>query len=305
MLWKATMDGKWRLPRVQSIPVPYFALMSHGPSARSPSISVLSFPLESRRFQPHRRVKGDACVWVITEAALFGLTIVPDMISLAVMQFITQPFAEVRLGGFLLDHLADPQWTVFRAAIAFVKRSGTRHIHQPLRNFSNRAQVKLSVGVDLYGTSREGLSDLLEATTPNGQIFIYRNNGPYTFHPKVYLFKSARRADIVVGSGNLTGGGLFTNYEASLAVWLDLTLHPDAEFLQTIEGALDLWSQPQQGVCYGLTSEFLNQLVATGLVPSEAQLAAIQQAHAPATPPQATPATTDAAEERAPVPLLD
>jgi hypothetical protein len=195
--------------------------------------------------------------------------------SLSVMQFIAQPFAEIRLGEFLLGHLADPQWTAFRAAIAFVKRSGTRHIRQPLRNFCDRAQVKLSVGVDLYGTSREGLTDLLDATTPNGQIFIYRNNGPYTFHPKVYVFKSAQRADIIVGSGNLTGGGLFTNYEASLVASLDLTLRTDAELLQAIEGTLDTWSEPQQGVCYALTPEFLNQLVTSGLVPSEAQLAAL------------------------------
>lgn len=136
------------------------------------------------------------------------------------MQFITQPFGEVRLGEFLRAHLADPQWTAFRAAVAFVKRSGTQYIRQALREFSGRAQVKISVGVDLYGTSREALTDLLEATP--GGVFVYRNNGPYTFHPKVYVFKSAERADVLAGSGNLTGGGLFTNYEASLAVSLNL-----------------------------------------------------------------------------------
>lgn len=146
------------------------------------------------------------------------------------MQFIAQPFGEVRLGEFLLSHLGDPQWTEFRAAVAFVKRSGTQHIRQPLRDFSDRALVRISVGIDLFGTSQEGLIDLLEAT-PGGQIFVYRNNGPYTFHPKVYLFKSEYRAHIIVGSGNLTGGGLFTNYEASLATSLDLTVTADVQFL--------------------------------------------------------------------------
>ena len=114
------------------------------------------------------------------------------------MEFIAQPFGDVRLGEFLLTHLADPHWTAFRAAIAFVKRSGTQFIREPLRNFSARARVKISVGIDFYGTSREGLMDLLEGA-PGGEIFIYRNNGPYTFHPKVYLFKSATRADVLVG----------------------------------------------------------------------------------------------------------
>jgi hypothetical protein len=52
------------------------------------------------------------------------------------MEFITQPFGKVRLGEFLLNHLTDPQWTAFRAAVAFVKRSGTQYIRQSLKNFS-------------------------------------------------------------------------------------------------------------------------------------------------------------------------
>jgi hypothetical protein len=220
-----------------------------------------------------------------------------------VMQFITQPFGAVRLGEFLLGHLADPQWTVFRAAIAFVKRSGTQFIRQPLRDFSSRAEARISVGIDLFGTSREGLSDLLEAT-PGGQVFVYRNNGPYTFHPKVYVFKSAQRADVVVGSGNLTGGGLFTNYEASLAASLDLAVAEDMAFLQVVEATLDAWSQPQQGICYAVTPELVEQLVVSGLVRSEAELAAMQQARTPASQPASVPPAAGAAPDEPPAPPL-
>jgi hypothetical protein len=223
------------------------------------------------------------------------------------MQFITQPFGEVRLGGFLLGHLADPQWTTFRAAVAFVKRSGTQYLHQPLRDFSARAAVRISVGVDLYGTSREALTELLDATQA-GQILVYRNNGPSTFHPKVYVFKSEQHADVLAGSGNLTGGGLFTNYEASLAVSLDLAVPEDAAFLQVVEATLDGWAEPRQGVCYVLTPEFIDQLVASGLVRSEAELAAMQQARTPAAQPQ-TPippagGAADAGEQPAAPPPL-
>ncbi|HEV2224517.1 MAG TPA: hypothetical protein VGR84_16110 [Candidatus Acidoferrales bacterium] len=221
------------------------------------------------------------------------------------MQFITQPFGDVRLGEFLRNHLADPQWATFRAAIAFVKRSGTQYIRELLRDFSARSDVLISVGVDLYGTSREGLNDLLDVTRP-GQILIYRNNGPYTFHPKVYVFKSAEHADVLVGSGNLTGGGLFTNYEASLAVSLDLAVPEDAAFLQVIEATLDQWAQPQQGVCYVLTAEFIDRLVASGLVRSEAELAAAQQARTPAPQPTVPPAggAANAGEQPVPPPPL-
>jgi hypothetical protein len=188
------------------------------------------------------------------------------------MQFIAQPFGELRLGEFLLTHLADPQWAIFRAAVAFVRLSGTQYMRRPLQEFSHRAQVRISVGVDLYGTSTEGLQDLLQGL-PNGEVFVYRNNGPYTFHPKVYLFKSTQRAEVVVGSGNLTGGGLFTNYEASLAASLDLAVREDAVLLQAIEATLDEWSRPQEGVCYILTAELLKRLIASELVQSEADIA--------------------------------
>jgi len=128
--------------------------------------------------------------------------------------------------------------------------------------------------------------DLLEAT-PAGEIFVYRNNGPYTFHPKVYVFKSAERAEVLAGSGNLTGGGLFTNYEASLVASLNLAVPEDATFLEIVEATLDAWSQPQQGICYALTPELLDQLVASGLVRGEAELAAMQQTRTP-NPPQPT-----------------
>jgi hypothetical protein len=221
------------------------------------------------------------------------------------MQFIAQPFGEVRLGEFLLNHFADPQWMTFRAAIAFVKRSGTQYIREPLREFSARSDVRISVGVDLYGTSREGLTELLAATRAR-QVLVYRNNGPFTFHPKVYVFKSAQRADVLVGSGNLTGGGLFTNYEASLIVSLDLAVPEDAAFLQVVEATLDQWSHPQQGVCYELTAELIDRLVASGLVRSEAELAAAQQARNPAAQPVVDPAGggANAVEQPPPAPPL-
>jgi hypothetical protein len=201
------------------------------------------------------------------------------------MEFISQPFSPVRLGDFLLAHLGDPEWTTFRAAIAFVKRSGTRHLVQRLEEFSNRAAVRITVGIDHAGTSREGLLDLLHAT-PRGEVWIYRNNGPFTFHPKVYMFRNDYGADLLIGSANLTGGGLFTNYEASLAASLDLTNPEDVALLQHIEGVLDGWSHAQQGTCYLLTPEFLDQLAVAGLLRTEAQLAAMQQA-ATGTPTQA------------------
>ena len=175
------------------------------------------------------------------------------------MPFVVEPlFGQDRLFEFLKKHLADRQWIEFRAAVAFVKRSGTQRICDDLRHFSKRAKVKLTVGTAL-NTSSEGLSDLLQYTRP-GQVFVY-GAANCTFHPKVYLFKSDHQADVIVGSGNLTGGGIFDNFEAFLSVSLDL----NSPALQSIEKTLDSWSAEQEGRCYLLTKKFLkDELVARG-----------------------------------------
>lgn len=186
------------------------------------------------------------------------------------VDFIAQPQATFRIGDFLKQSFADPQWTEFRAAVAFVKRSGTKHIRQPLEEFSKRGGlVKISAGVDAGGTSAEGLTDLMQAIEARGSVLIFKNANSSTFHPKIYLFKSATAAAVVVGSGNLTEGGLFTNYEASLLLRLDLAVPADAALLASMLQALDEWSTPTPGLCYQLDPALLVQLVAQGHVPDE------------------------------------
>ncbi len=196
------------------------------------------------------------------------------------MLFITQPHAIARLGDYINANLSDPRWTVFRAAMAFVRRSGTQHIQHTLEQFANRASVRISVGIDLNGTSREGLEDLLNAT-PNGEVWIFHNAGTPTFHPKVCLFKNDNQAELIVGSGNLTAGGLFTNYEAGLSTSLALGNQSDVGLLTSVENALNGWSQETAGLCHRLTPELLEQICALGLVRREAQIAATAIQHHP------------------------
>lgn len=194
-----------------------------------------------------------------------------------VLGLIAQPDDAFRLGDYLNAHFRQPEWMEFRAAVAFVQQSGVRHISEALAEFARRATVKVSVGIDLGGTSEEGLSGLLEALGGRGGVWIFDNENNSTFHPKVYLFKGHGRADLVVGSGNLTEGGLFTNYEAALQVSLDLALKADGELLAQVEAALDKWSDPSQGTALPLTPELIRQLVRNGDVPTEAQAREIRE----------------------------
>lgn len=192
----------------------------------------------------------------------------------AILELVRQPSLFARLGDRLNDNLARPEWTSFRAAIAFVKRSGTRHIADALSVFSRAADVEIIAGIDHGGTSAEGLRDLLRAVSPQGRVIVFHNRLPLTFHPKIYLFRNAQAAELLIGSGNLTEGGLFTNYEAGLHLALDLAAPGDATILGSVEQALDAWADTSLGTARLLDDDLLLRLSDLGLAPPEASISA-------------------------------
>lgn len=185
------------------------------------------------------------------------------------MEFVHQPAKSNRLGEFLLENLGG-EWDVFRAAIAFVKRSGTKHVAGALWKFCQKKKAEIIAGINHRGTSKEGLEDLLKAIGKSGHVIIFNNPLGFTFHPKVYLFKSAKAADVLIGSGNMTEGGIYGNYEAALRVRVDLANKDQAAFLEGIEDVLDDWAGLSKGTARVLDDELLTKLAARGDVPVEA-----------------------------------
>lgn len=59
------------------------------------------------------------------------------------------------------------------------------------------------------------------------------------FHPKVYMAKAAETANLILGSANLTVGGLNSNIEASIGLVLDLNIEDDAAFASDLETKID------------------------------------------------------------------
>jgi HKD family nuclease len=185
------------------------------------------------------------------------------------MKFIHQPASSDRLGEFLQVNFKR-SWPIFRASVAFVKRSGTRHILSSLTEFSKKQRCEWLVGIDHRGTSKEGLEDLLTGVGASGRVVVFHNPIASTFHPKLYLFRSDKEAELLVGSGNLTEGGLFTNYEASIQLSLKAQNKQDLEILNSIEAVLDEWFDTSKGTARELDRDFLDKLVGRGYVPLEA-----------------------------------
>ena len=185
---------------------------------------------------------------------------------------IAQPHHSYRVGDFLLENLTLNKWTHFRASIAFVKKSGTKYIHTALDSFSKKNDVNVSIGLDHNGSSVEGFDQLLNAIKPNGKLWVYKNSAN-TFHPKVYLFKNKINADIVVGSGNMTKGGLYENAEIGVRLQLDLTKSSDILFLNELEETLDIWSTAMPMRCIAVDAALVIKLHESGELPTEAEAA--------------------------------
>ena len=68
-----------------------------------------------------------------------------------------------RFGVELNDLLANDYWSRFDVAVAWVRRSGLRHVVPALIEFLHRGGViRFIVGIDIEkNTSKEGLEDLL------------------------------------------------------------------------------------------------------------------------------------------------
>lgn len=131
------------------------------------------------------------------------------------MELMNQPFTG-QLGNRLIELLDVPDYHTLNIAVAFAKNSGVLRIKDALERFRNRGgKVNAYVGVDLGGTSYEALTALLLHT--DSLNVVHSENGQ-TFHAKIYQFVGKDKGLVVVGSHNLTGGGLWTNFESSLLI---------------------------------------------------------------------------------------
>jgi hypothetical protein len=115
------------------------------------------------------------------------------------ISIIHHPDGNKRLGDLLTEHFESQQWSSFRAAIAFAKRSGTKHITARLREFTKRGNVKLSLGIDQCGTSFEGATDLLSAIGNYGELWLFHNeiSSHPTFHPQDLFLCQLRRSGVL------------------------------------------------------------------------------------------------------------
>ena len=135
--------------------------------------------------------------------------------------------------------------------VAWARRSGVGLLYSALGE--NLRNVDIVVGMANRGTSAEALALLRSITR---RVFVYHKHHLQTFHPKVYLFDDGQSppsdAALLVGSSNLTGGGLYQNIEGNLA----LELRPSDQ-----EGDGAIYNSVVQEVARLQVSPFCEQLM--------------------------------------------
>ncbi|WP_455590744.1 phospholipase D-like domain-containing protein [Bacteroides sp.] len=188
------------------------------------------------------------------------------------IQFIGQglnPANDTTTGNYVINSLVSGEYNSFRAFVAFVSMGGLRNIIDELLHFINDGgSVKLYVGVDLNGTSKEALEHLLEN---NIETYIVYSSNNIVFHPKIYLFESDERKRIIIGSSNLTSGGLFQNMEASICVDFDDNNDNGNTFLSNIYNHFTNIIENNHQSCQLLTRKILDVLINNKIVLPEVE----------------------------------
>ncbi len=106
-------------------------------------------------------------------------------------------------------------------AVAFLNVNGLSLVENELLAALNRGcEVHLFVGTDFYRTDPEALGRL-ERTfreRESGKLFLVGQNPRAMFHPKLYVFERDDQITAIIGSANMTEGGLRNNREACCIV---------------------------------------------------------------------------------------
>jgi len=144
-------------------------------------------------------------------------------------------------------------------SVAFVSSTGVQLIAEHLKPHAARTTVLAGIRNGI--TSAQAIRALLDVgvdvkTVDTGSAHI-------VFHPKLYYVRGAKVARLLVGSANLTAGGLNNNVEASVALELDLSSPEDKQVAEAIEKELGgLQAKHPENVADVPTKATLAQLLA-------------------------------------------
>lgn len=120
-------------------------------------------------------------------------------------------------------------------SVAFVNLGGVEQLEAQLKAHSAKTTAFIGIRNDI--TSQQGARHLLD----QGVTLYVVDTGSrrVIYHPKLYLVRGANQAKLIIGSANLTPGGLNNNIEAGIVVECDMQDEADRLLIESIERSLD------------------------------------------------------------------
>lgn len=107
-------------------------------------------------------------------------------------------------------------------AVAFLKYTGIKVIEKSMRQcLDNGGSLELIAGLDFKTTDSKSLQYFINLKKEYSKVNFYcfgdrkDNKTNIVFHPKIYLFEKQKETTGIVGSANMTRGGLMTNFEVN------------------------------------------------------------------------------------------
>lgn len=134
------------------------------------------------------------------------------------------------IGNVINQELANA--TQARIAVAFMKYSGLKVIENSLQNcLEKKGNVEIIAGLDFKTTDPQAIKFLINLKKSNPSLIFFcfgdkqKNKTDIVFHPKIYLFNKNKETTSIIGSTNLTGGGLLSNFEVNTIITEDKPLY--------------------------------------------------------------------------------
>jgi HKD family nuclease len=152
---------------------------------------------------------------------------------MAELDFILQAVTAANHAQALQALLALLNPTEVLVSVAFVREPGLESVEAAIKPLATKTTFFIGIRNDI--TSIQAVKRLLAM-----KIKLYAvdtGSRGILFHPKLYMAASASKASVIVGSANLTFGGLHNNIEVSTRVDLDLSNAADKKFYDAVTNA--------------------------------------------------------------------
>lgn len=169
------------------------------------------------------------------------------------------------IASVLISILRSSTFPKLRAMVAFANYGGISGLADEFSK-SNTKDKSIIVGIDNKITSVEALSELISLGF-DGRI--YHTSGSEIFHPKFYLFENDNEFTLIIGSNNLTTGGLVMNDECAVLIQ---GTKDELVYKQADEAYNQIWNtnnKTDKPIVMPLNEEVIGELYVQEYIPSE------------------------------------